>query len=254
MIIFIPTKGRVDNQLTLSNLPKELKANTFIVCPEKEAVWHRNKCDVLVQPDPNMGISAKRKWILETTSNEKIVMLDDDLRFAVRREDDPKLFREAKSEDIVLAFRELEDILDSGTPHAGFSVRGMGIGEAAQRGGWQEAKRMVYVLGYHVPTIIANVQLGRLSTHEDMDITLQLLTKGFPNMVNFSFVVDQKFGSKGGCSAERTMTQSNLDSCQLALFFPQFVRTAEKTYSVSQNRIEVVCQWQKALKYGREKK
>lgn len=254
MRIYIPTKGRISQQLTIQNLPEGLRGQMTIVSPSNEVFWHHKNwptAEVVQQPDDNMGISAKRAWIVETATDDKIVMLDDDLRFAVRRDDDPTKFRKAESADVLKAFAELEAILDEETPHAGFSARGGGIGDAAQRGGWQEGKRMMYVLGYHVPTVRKHVVFGRMPTHEDMDVCLQLLTRGFPNLVNYTFVVDQKFGNPGGCTDERTIDINNADSLKLAELFPQFVRTSLKEYAGSPPRVEVVCAWLKALAYGR---
>src|SRR3990167_54603 len=201
MIIIIPTKGRIGKQLTIQNLPKQLYHKVYLVCPEKEKFWHQqnhSQITVNTQPDPDMGISAKRKWIIDTTDDEKIVMLDDDLRFAYRRTDNPTLFRKAEEADLLEAFQQLENILSPEIPHAGFAVRGSGIGAAAQVGGWQTTgKRAMYSLAYYLPTVKANAEFGRLSTHEDIDVTLQLLRKGFPNAINFSFVTDQKFGAQG---------------------------------------------------------
>lgn len=253
MKIIIPTKGRLKNQLTLSNLPRVLLRDTVIVAPSTEAFWHSQNwpdATVIKQPDDAMTIAHKRKWIVDTATDDKIVMLDDDLRFAVRREDDSAKFRKASEDDTIEAFESLGRLLSARVPHAGFGARGGGIGTRAQEGGWQEAKRMMYVLGYHVPTVREHAVFGRLSTHEDMDVCLQLLTKGFPNQVNQTFVVDQKFGNPGGCEKERTIEQNNADSLQLAVWFPGYVRTTEKEYSASVNRIEVVCSWQKALADG----
>lgn len=257
----------MSNQLTYNNLPPDLKKITQIVCPEKEVFWLGQNCPdamIIKQPEPLMGIAEKRKWIVESCGEltkalkdagveepeDKIVMLDDDLRFAVRREDDPGLFRKANDEDIIKAFKELEEILSPEFPHAGFSARGGGISMAAQDGGWQQGKRMMYILGYHVPTVLENAEFGRIGTHEDMDICLQLLSKGFPNKVNFSFVVDQKFGSSGGCTEERTIEKNNADAYLLEKLHPQFVKATEKIYKSSQSRVEVVCQWKQALQYG----
>jgi len=258
MKIIIPTKGRISNQLTIANLPEELRKNTVLVCPEKERFWHSQKqsfVTVIAQPDPDMGIADKRKWIMEQSRNEwnyeKIVMLDDDLRLAIRRIDDPGLFRKAGPEDIIKAFRELEEILSPEIPHAGFAVRGSGIGDAAKQGGWQvTGKRAMYSLAYHVSTVLDNAEFGRIGTHEDIDITLQLLRKGFPNAINFSFVTDQAFGKPGGCSDERTVEKNNVDVLKLAELHPGYVRVTEKMYKVSTPRLEVVCAWQKALKDG----
>lgn len=256
MKIFIPTKGRVGQQTTLNNLPADLQIEAVLVCPESEAAAHRKEfpyTEVLVQPEDIFSIGQKRQWIVErakTEGIERVVMLDDDLRFAVRRVDDPGLFRKAEDEDILGAFAELAAILDAELPHAGFSARGAGIGNSAKKGGWQLGKRMMYVLGYHVETVLNNAIFGRIDTHEDMDICLQLLSAGFPNMVNFSFVVDQKFGSPGGCSDERTIEKSNADCEKLQSFHPEYVRVEEKTYIASTPRKEVVCSWQKAMYDG----
>lgn len=254
MRIIIPTKGRVKSQTTFTNLPVSLQANTIVVCPKAEVSRLRQNymyINVMEQPDPEMGIAEKRKWIVEMSQDENIVMLDDDLRFCVRREDDPGLFRSAVPSDITKAFAELGGILSPDVPHAGFAARGGSIGDSAKKGGWQiSGKRMMYVLGYHLPTVKEHVIFGRLGTHEDIDICLQLLTKGYPNAVNFSFLVDQKFGNPGGCSDERTVEKNNADCLKLTEFFPEYVKAKQKDYAGSTPRIEVVCQWQKALDDG----
>lgn len=253
MRIYIPTKGRVNNQATYKNLPDLLKTDVIIVCPIEEVEQLQGNCPlstVVSQPDSSMGISAKRKWIIDTTEYDRIVMLDDDLRFAVRRLDDPGKFFSAQPRDIVIAFAELEAMLDEETPHAGFAARGGAIGPLAEKGGWQEAKRLIYTLGYYVPIVRQHAIFGRLSTHEDIDVTLQLLTKGFPNLVNFGFLTDQKFGNPGGCTEEREIVNSNADCLRLKELFPEFVRLTFKEYAGSPERIEVVCSWIKALDYG----
>lgn len=258
MKIIIPTRGRVGRQTTYSNLPTELRKRTVIVCPAKEVASHSGNHpqvgEVLAQPDANMTIAQKRKWILENIQVQKIVMLDDDLRFCVRRSDDPKKFLTATEGQVLAAFADLESQLSSKVPHAGFAARGGSIGDAAQRGGWQRAKRMMYVLGYHVPTVLKNVELGRIETREDMDLCLQLLVRGLSNVVNYSFLVDQKFGNVGGCTDERTIERSNADAEKLAEFFPGLVRVTRKEYERSVPRLEVVVQWEKALRQGEQRK
>lgn len=257
MKIIIPTKGRVTSQFTLKNLPPELHADVILVAPEKEGWRHKANfpnVEFLAQPDPAMGIAEKRKWIVESLGFEKLVMLDDDLRFSQRRLDDTSLFVKATMDETRTAFRELREVLSEDVPHAGFSARGGGINAQAQEGGWQAGKRMMYVLGYHTPTVLANAEFGRVPTHEDMDICLQLLTKGLKNLVNFSFVVDQKFGSPGGCTDERTVESNNVDVLTLAQLHPGYVRVVEKAYLTSVSRLEVVCQWKKCLQDGELRK
>lgn len=254
MKIYIPTKGRIKNQLTLENLPPELYVQAVLVCPPSEVNRMRQNhehAQILAQPDENMEIYQKRAWLVEQCPEDKMIMLDDDLRFAVRREDDPAKFRKAEPADIFIAFQELENILSEAVPHAGFAVRGMGIGETAQEGGWQEAKRMIYTLGYYLPIARYWAEWGRMRIREDMDITLQLLSMGFPNWVNHSFVTDQKYGNPGGATSERNVQISNEAAELLAELHPGYVALEEKTYLNSPSRLEVRCQWQKALKDGR---
>lgn len=255
MKIYIPTRGRVNNQLTLENLPPELYVQAILVCPSNEVGRMKQvhpHANVLAQPDDIKFITDKRKWLVETCPEDKMVMLDDDLRFAVRREDDPGLFRKATNEDILQAFRELEETLSEDYPHAGFAARGMSIGDSARQGGWQTAKRMMYTLGFYLPIARYWAEWGRIRIREDFDITLQLLSMGFPNKVNFSFVSDQKAFTPGGGDRpeERTVDISNEAAKQLQELHPEYVTLSEKTFVNSPSRIEVVIQWQKALKDG----
>jgi len=265
--IIIPTKGRVGKQTTFSYLPAELRKRTVIVCPEKEVNSHRMNHpqaeEVLAQPDPSWKIYRKRRWLVDMLSAErkveKIVMLDDDLRFCIRRDDNPERFAEITPEQMVQGFKELENILSPEIPHAGFSARGGNLSPAAQRGGWQEAKRMMCVLGYHLPTVLANCDPFRIETREDMDTCLQLLRKGFPNAVSYTYHFDQKFGAPGGASSERDFTRANKDAHTLARYHPGFVKVIQKDDSGRQGlseeartRLEVVVQWVKAFQEGQQ--
>ena len=105
--IVVPTRGRISTQLTVSNLPKVLHQAVTIVCPASERIWIQDRfpqTTVLAQPDPEMRIAEKRKWIVENIDHERIVMLDDDLRFAVRRTDEPTKFLKATNQQIMDAF------------------------------------------------------------------------------------------------------------------------------------------------------
>lgn len=262
MIIVIPTKGRVGKQVSYANLPAELRKQTVIVCPKKEVdahgFNHPQVGQILAQPDDTWKIYQKRRWILDQFKNDKIIMLDDDLRFCIRRTDDPKKFLQITPEQIVQGFKELDKQLTPEIPHAGFSARGGSLSPASQRGGWQEAKRMMCVLAYHVPTVLANCDPFRIETREDMDVCLQLLRKGFPNVVSFTYHFDQKFGAPGGASTERDFTRANADAHTLAKYHPGLVKVVQKDDSgraglseEARTRLEVVVQWVKAFDEGK---
>lgn len=268
MLLIIPTRGRAGRQVTFSNLTTSLRKRTVIVCPKRECATHEANhpqlLGVVAQPDDNWTIARKRRWIVTEYAKreklERLVMLDDDLRFCTRRRDDPKRFSTSTPDEIESGFAEMEKMLTPDTPHAGLAARGGSINPRAQEGGWQEAKRMMYVLGYHVPTLLRETDPFRIETREDMETSLQLLVKGFPNVVNYSLLVDQKFSAAGGASLERDFSRADADARTLEESYPGLVRVVQKNdvgrgiSEAARTRLEVVIQWQKALETGRQRR
>jgi hypothetical protein len=139
-------------------------------------------------------------------------------------------------------------MLSPDVPHVGFGPR---QGNHTKEAGWQIG-RMIYTLGYYLPVVVEKCELGRIETREDMDLTLQLLRKGYPNAVWHTTVADQRmYNAPGGATNERTIESSNADAHKLATFHLGFVSVVEKAYKASVPRNEVVCQWQEALRDGR---
>lgn len=281
--IIIPTRGRVSNQLTLRNMPPEWRERTMIVCPKEEVKQHAKNWKVgkiIAQPDSTMTIAAKRAWILKACAKagtERILMLDDDLRFAVR----PKTLKkfagfepegsrggtakgttawgeaykaqpgihkvvQCKAADPAVGkiFERIEFMLGKYT-HGGINTR-----LQQQEFGCEFAlnKRVQYALAFHVPTVVENCKLGRIEHREDFDYTLQLLRQGFENAVYCWAVVEQReYGAAGGASLERRMIASNADAHKLAKLHPGLVKVTEKAYRKSIPRNEVIVYWQKAI-------
>lgn len=257
MNIVIPTHGRVGKQITLQQLTKELRECATLVCPADEVRRHEmslaNHCvegvRIVAQPDDLVGIARKRRWIMENLAAEdgRVIMLDDDLTFSNYRiaEDGKVKLPRATPQQMTEMFTELWEKITPDVPHAGFGPR---QGASFKKPGW-EVGRMLCVLGYHTPTVLAHAELGRIETKEDMDVTLQLLRAGYPNAVTNAFVADQSWGSPGGCSTWRTVESSNADSVRLAELHPGYVRVLTKEYN-KVTRLEVVVSWQKAYKDG----
>jgi hypothetical protein len=254
MEIIIPTRGRIDQQLTLQALPRELRKRTTLVCPEAEAIplaWRWDDVQIVEQPDPNMTIAAKRAWIMRTwleTGYDKIIMLDDDLSFSTRRREHDTTLRAIQGEELIPEFERLADKLGPEFPHVGFGQR---QGNNRVKPGWKSPARMTYSLGYYLPIVVKECELGRIETREDMDVTLQLLRKGYPNAVWHTTVTDQRgYDAPGGCTNERTIERSNADAHKLARLHPGYVSVVAKDYKASVPRLEVRCEWQKALQDG----
>jgi hypothetical protein len=227
------------------------------VCPKKEvfklsALDINEEVEVIAQPDPDCTIAQKRRWILEEfhrRGEEKIIMLDDDLRFATRISGTDWHLKEIRWFGLISEFNLLEDKLGPEFPHVGFGPRQGN--NTLDEVGWKIPSRMIYSLGYYLPIVIKECELGRIETREDMDLTLQLLRKGYPNAVWHTTVNDQrKFDAPGGATNERTMERSNRDAYRLGELHPGYVTIVEKDYKASVPRLEVICQWKKALEDG----
>jgi hypothetical protein len=239
-------------------LPKVLREQTTIVAPKKEifklsAQYVSGVPEYIPQPDPDMKIGDKRAWILEEfhrRGEEKIIMLDDDLRFATRISETDWHLREIKGEELIPEFERIAERLSPETPHAGFGQR-QGNNQLEEVG-WKSPGKMCYALGYYLPVVIKECVFRRIALREDMELALQLLVKGYPNAVYHTTVVDQRgYDKPGGTSFERTVEISNAEAHKLKELFPSYVSTVERAYKASTPRVEVIVQWQKALEDGR---
>ena len=265
MQIIIPTRGRIDQQITLQQLPRELRKRTTLVYPEEEAVplaccWP--DVGIVFQPDPNMKIAQTREWVVQTWFScgyTKIIMLDDDLRFYTRKSVDDWHLDEIWGDELMPEFERIEDKLSAAVPHVGFGVRQGN--DKLEEVGWQSPGRMCHTLAYHLPIVAkeASFVFGGLEIREDFCFSLQLLLKGYPNAVWTETVVNQRksptyactpHNSAGGCSVYRTLAMSDAEAWKFKALFPGFVSVRKPNYKRSVPRLEVTVQWKKALRDG----
>lgn len=247
--LVIPTYRRVHEQATFLGLPEDWRKLVIFVTDQQDykglyaKYGQTTGAQFVVHPPEITSIAQKRAWILQNTLYERIVMLDDDLRFAMRPEPSDTKLVPAKPEDVGKALHLLSSMLCM-VVHAGFSAR---QGNNHLPAGWVANTRMMYVLGYRPEEVRKHCELGRIEHREDMDYTLQLLRAGCPNMVLADICVDQRYNAPGGASASgRTVQQSNADADRLALLHPGLVRVVQKDYAGSVPRREVVVSWKKA--------
>lgn len=254
MRIFICTHGRFGRQLTYDNLPESVQQRVEFVIQQREAyLWEDSGLRTLVVPDEIRELPSTREWLQHHTA-KKIVMLDDDLVFSIRRTDDPTKFRRPLATDLESLFTEIEDSLDD-YAHVGVSHR-----EGANRNTDQylEAGRMMRILAYNTDVIKAEgVISNRVPDVEDFDVTLQLLKKGYPNRILNGWVHNQGGSNQeGGCSDYRTPETHDRDVRIFASFHEGFVKVVKKktkdNWCADENgeRTDVVIQWKRAFKFG----
>jgi hypothetical protein len=245
MQIIIPTRGRIEQQLTLQSLPPELRKRTTLVCPENEAValsYEHPDVEIVVEPYPKMKIAQTREWIVQTWFRygyAKIIMLDDDLVFATRISAGDWHLRPIEGEELIPEFQRIEDKLGPAFPHAGFGVR---QGNHLEEAGWKIPGRMCHTLAYYLPIAAKEARFDVIALREDFAFTLQLLLKGYPNAVWMTTVANQVTDAPGGCSTYRDQVggiSNDAEAEKLAALFPGYVCLRNKDYKA---RDEIVDQ------------
>lgn len=258
MMIYIPTRGRIMNQITLSNLPEQLAQKTRLVVDKSEYDAHvqvYGKLRVIAAPETCNSIGKVRQFIIEQHDSQiygsKIIMLDDDLGFNMRRTDIREKFLPATDEAIIAGFKLVEDLLGKFV-HGGIRARQMS----------QSAPDIDYncrtlrALAYDVSVFHEHkISFDRLIVMEDFDVTLQLLELGYANF-NISTIIQGQGSSNapGGCSLYRDSERQAQGAFGLANFHPEFVKVRTKKTNWkgwgSDERVDVTISWKKAHEHG----
>lgn len=254
MKIYIPTRGRPHKQIFYNSLPDTWKKEVIFVGTKQEDLPELDyMAERVVAPAWVKNIGDKRQWIITDYHNVKlhgpsIVMVDDDIRIAVRRQDDKTKFRQAGEEDVSdmlnALWRALEDYA-----HVTVCPR-----EGGNRhiNGDVENTRAMRVLGYDVEVLRKeHVDFQRCDVQCDFDTTLQLLRAGYKNLMLANWVQDDAGGSNapGGCSIYRDLNYNAEIARKLAGLHKGYVKTVLKTTKGAWGggtRTDVQIQWKKA--------
>jgi len=254
MQIYIPTRGRSGNQVTLEHLPKSLyKYVTFVVDSSENFVHKQylNRVKVLTCPSTVDTIGKVRQYICDQHNigryGPKLLMLDDDLRFAARRTDQQDKFRDVIAGEIETLIQTIDYVLDKHA-HCGVLAREGGNRVTEQ---YKSNTRLLRALGYRVDVMREHsVRFDRLIVMEDFDVALQLMELGYDNVAICDFVQDQgKSNAPGGCSAYRTLERQAEGARGLKELHPAVVQTVIKTTKTAWNgatRTDVIVGWKKA--------
>lgn len=252
MKIYIHTSGRPHKQTTLRGFSKKLLEDTVLVVQAKQFTDHEHRygkrCEVVALPDHITKLSPTRQWILENAETNEFVMLDDDLTFSYRLPGTGVKLHKANEQVIESMFADMEELLKGGYAHVGISAR---EGNNHVDAGVKTVGRMMRILGYNKATVFEEqCRLDRVETKQDFDMTLQLLRKGWPNAIIYSYAHNQPGSNNaGGCSIYRTPEVMARCSHELAALHPDFVTVVEKETKSSWGggtRTDVRIAWKKA--------
>lgn len=255
--IFIPTMGRMDKQLTLDYM-KPVQDRVWLVVPWRERKLYSYK-RVLATPPKLKGIGPTRQWILENAESDKIVMMDDDLRFFRRKNKKDWHLKGFKKKDTLDLYDWLDNKLDD-YYHVSISPRQFNNSRPESE---LENKRPLRLLGYRREVLDLGCRFDRVPLMEDFDMALQLLELGYKNVVSFEFSQDQRISSHapGGCSGYRTAKMQAKAARMLARLHPGFVtvkkkRTTSEAWkglTEDQVRVDVQINWGEAYESSKER-
>lgn len=247
MLIAIPSRARADQKNhTYDNLPPELQRRAVFFVPEAELNAYILRFPRVVGQKVS-GIGPSRQHIIQYAKGGKVCMLDDDLSFFERRRDEPTKLQKASPKSITLMFAEMERKLNV-FAHAGITAR-----EGANRNvdGFLFNTRMLRVLAYDTAVLKREkIRYDRCPVMEDFDVTLQLLEKGYSNIVLNHWAQDQgTSNAPGGCSTYRTREVQAEGAHTLKKLHPDFVTVVEKETKGAWGggvRTDVRIAWKKA--------
>lgn len=248
MDIYIPSLGRADqNAHTIDRLRiAGIHHAKLVVHRDEWSAYADRFGQEHVIATRDKGIGAVRQRIIEW-SDGPVLMLDDDLSFFVRRDDDPKLLTRAEPKHVRKALKDMEKALKKHA-HAAFAVR-----EGANRNTDPHIYnvRCLRALGYDADVLKREgIRFDRLPVMEDFDVALQLLRKGYHSVTLNHFLQDQAgSNAAGGCSTYRSMEVQAQGAEGLAKLHPEFVTVVDKDAKGDgpwAKRRDVRVQWKKA--------
>jgi hypothetical protein len=258
MTVYIPTLGRIDKQITAKSLHEAGVDYRLVARPHEAEKLFQAGYKVIAEPDTlPKGIGHTRQFIMEYVQNEPhVIMMDDDLVFAVRgkRDDNPLYLSPAEPSDITAMVHWLRLSTEDDTPYAmaGISSR---EGNNRKEGRQSENTRIMRVFSINRKKFQnSGANFTSLKVMEDFDVTLTMLMAGYKNIENHMFTNNQP-GSNlaGGCKEYRTLEVQAEAAKSLAQKYPGFVQTVQKETKTSWGgaiRTDVKIYWKKAYQYG----
>ncbi len=234
MKVIIPTWGRPNSQPTY-DLFEEAEMEPVLAVDNPEHAGGRRH---VVIPHENIG--EARQGILDMFPG-KVFMIDDDIKFYTYNQELDKHVRvdyTCMYSLYVHVFENLEEYA-----HIGFPDRFM---VHTRTRPYENNKRYLKAVGLNSELFPEPPPRYRLPVSEDIDFNLQLMTRGFPNLILTEWAVDDNAQyADGGCQRYRTQEMEKQCCLTMKNLWPEYC-----SYTVDKegtHRMRV--QWKKASRY-----
>lgn len=243
--IYIPTRRRVDNQLTVERMPRWMHKHITLVCPSDEVKALKSNyplVNVLAQPKDIKTISAKREWIAKLGVHDFAFQFDDDLYLYVFNGEKHVVRSSDKAASKVFFKETLPELCSK------YRCVGIGTKAFAPKGGVKENYHLGFAFGFHKKAV-RKIEWNRLELYEDIDYTLQLLKGGVRIALTYDLAVAQrKAHAAGGLEGERSDEKAQKALKKLIKLHPDVVK--EKPPSASHPQSNTRISWRGAAKIG----
>lgn len=220
-------------------------------------MYRKHKMPMFVLPHCFTKLSPTRQYIAETLAKagkvDRFIMLDDDLTFTRRRPGTGVQLHKLKLNEVHdMLFRMADDM--ECYAHVAISAR---EGNNRVTAPYVRIGRAMRCVGFRVKEYDALEPLSRLEAMSDFDATLQLLRRGYPNLIRYDWAQNQQGGSNapGGCSAYRTLDTLARAARGLAHYHPGYVTLAQRSTTGAWGggeRTDVTISWKKAYRSSLE--
>ena len=258
MKIYIPTLGRVDNQITIKSIPDNLLDKTYLVCSEKEAPALKKIHDNLIicpSQSKKEGIGKVRQYIIDKSTEPNLLFLDDDLIF-LKRENNSKKLKTIENTEFIKLYNWFLQKLNEGYPMVGLSARQGNHLSYPEKEIYLSRIFTVYALNAEILKNF-NVRFDEMDLMEDFNVALRLIRYGFKTISNTEYAHAQKSSNqKGGCSLYRNIETQSKAARLLVKKHKPFVKLVKKkteSWESREEREDVMIYWKKAFEKGRYK-
>ena len=256
--IYIPTLGRVDNQITYNTLPDFLKKITYLVIQDQELSEIKKNypdANLIRLPNEIKGIARTREYIIRLAGKTIFGMFDDDMEF-IRRNINRKTLKKVgdksqtpmTEDDWKEMIEKVETWLNGDYTIAGMRMQGLPPRDKEDIE-FGKIQQVFYVNGnkFSPNTIKWDIQFS-----SDIYFILQILSQGGKTIMTDKFLYTHPNGfySEGGCQTEGRTTEIDWKCIrEVASRFPHTIKFTEDKYDRDgETSPKYIVNWKKAYK------
>jgi hypothetical protein len=252
-VILIPSKGRPNLRNATADMLVAAGHTPAFVVPESEHEAYRKgnpHCFIFTHPDELLGLPKAMKFALDLDFvGRSAIICDDDLVFYNRFDGTTRLPRNMPEETQIMVEWLYAKAAEYG--HATISPAQF---NNAHPDDFEEVCAARSVLAFDLELLRRErIEIDRVPSKNDYDITLQLFRKGIKNICAYNMCHKQVAGPnlKGGCTPYRNEALHQEASEKLAALHPGYVKVVVKTKPQWPfPRHDVTIQWKKAYNDG----